>query len=260
MRDQGLQEAIRAVGGISELARRLGISQPSVSNWDRIPGRARALGRGGDRRCARGAAPRSFRRASPFAASTRSMRRARRNTRCSRPCLSRSPDAQLLGRLAATARRCQVRSGSRMRRSGEAAARRGRRARWAGVLRSLRRPGPRRAAALRVLLSDGLPATSARWRACAATSSVWASSRPRASRSRRITPRSCARSWPDWPAATSKLRPEPTARSSRSTWRPGSGASSAIWSSRQTADFYARVGALGRTFMEIETEAFALPQ
>ena len=27
----------------------------------------------------------------------------------------------------------------------------------------------------------------------------------------------------------------------------------------QTADFYARVGALGRTFMEIETEAFALP-
>ena len=27
----------------------------------------------------------------------------------------------------------------------------------------------------------------------------------------------------------------------------------------QTADFYARVGALGRTFVEIETEAFALP-
>lgn len=37
MRDLGLQEAIRAVGGISELARRLGISQPSVSNWERIP-------------------------------------------------------------------------------------------------------------------------------------------------------------------------------------------------------------------------------
>jgi TorA maturation chaperone TorD len=37
MRDQGLQEAIGAVGGITELARRLGISQPSVSNWDRIP-------------------------------------------------------------------------------------------------------------------------------------------------------------------------------------------------------------------------------
>ena len=37
MRDPGLSEAIRAVGGVSELARRIGISQPSVSNWDRIP-------------------------------------------------------------------------------------------------------------------------------------------------------------------------------------------------------------------------------
>ncbi len=37
MRDQGLQEAIDAVGGVSELARRIGISQPSVSNWDRVP-------------------------------------------------------------------------------------------------------------------------------------------------------------------------------------------------------------------------------
>jgi TorA maturation chaperone TorD len=37
MRDPGLTEAIRAVGGVSELARRIGISQPSVSNWDRIP-------------------------------------------------------------------------------------------------------------------------------------------------------------------------------------------------------------------------------
>ena len=37
MRDHGLDEAIRAAGGISELARRIGISQPSVSNWERIP-------------------------------------------------------------------------------------------------------------------------------------------------------------------------------------------------------------------------------
>jgi TorA maturation chaperone TorD len=37
MRDQGLTEAIRTAGGVSELARRLGISQPSVSNWNRIP-------------------------------------------------------------------------------------------------------------------------------------------------------------------------------------------------------------------------------
>ena len=37
MRDPGLDEAIRAAGGITELARRVGISQPSVSNWDRVP-------------------------------------------------------------------------------------------------------------------------------------------------------------------------------------------------------------------------------
>jgi len=37
MADRGLQEAIRAAGGVTELARRIGISQPSVSNWTRIP-------------------------------------------------------------------------------------------------------------------------------------------------------------------------------------------------------------------------------
>src|SRR5690349_17044936 len=37
MRDPGLSEAIQAVGGVSELARRIGISQPSVSNWDQVP-------------------------------------------------------------------------------------------------------------------------------------------------------------------------------------------------------------------------------
>ena len=37
MRDLGLQQAIQAAGGVSELARKIGISQPSVSNWARIP-------------------------------------------------------------------------------------------------------------------------------------------------------------------------------------------------------------------------------
>jgi TorA maturation chaperone TorD len=37
MRDSGLDEAIRVVGGVSELARKLGISQPSVSGWTRVP-------------------------------------------------------------------------------------------------------------------------------------------------------------------------------------------------------------------------------
>jgi TorA maturation chaperone TorD len=37
MRDSGLDEATRAAGGVSELARRIGISQPSVSNWMKVP-------------------------------------------------------------------------------------------------------------------------------------------------------------------------------------------------------------------------------
>ena len=37
MRDPGLSEAIRVAGGVSELARQIGISQPSVSNWNRVP-------------------------------------------------------------------------------------------------------------------------------------------------------------------------------------------------------------------------------
>jgi TorA maturation chaperone TorD len=37
MRADGLEQAIQAAGGIGVLARALGISQPSVSNWHRIP-------------------------------------------------------------------------------------------------------------------------------------------------------------------------------------------------------------------------------
>ncbi len=37
VRDAGLDEAVRAAGSVSELARQIGISQPSVSNWTRIP-------------------------------------------------------------------------------------------------------------------------------------------------------------------------------------------------------------------------------
>ena len=37
MVDLGLDQAIRAAGGASELARRIGVAQPSVSNWTRVP-------------------------------------------------------------------------------------------------------------------------------------------------------------------------------------------------------------------------------
>ena len=37
MRDGGLDRAIDAAGGVAQLARKIGISQPSVSNWSKIP-------------------------------------------------------------------------------------------------------------------------------------------------------------------------------------------------------------------------------
>ncbi len=37
MRDAGLERAIDTAGGITELARKIGIAQPSVSNWSRVP-------------------------------------------------------------------------------------------------------------------------------------------------------------------------------------------------------------------------------
>ena len=37
MRDAGLEQAIKAAGGVARLARAIGIAQPSVSEWSRIP-------------------------------------------------------------------------------------------------------------------------------------------------------------------------------------------------------------------------------
>jgi len=37
VRDEGLDRAIVAAGGVAELARKISISQPSVSNWSKVP-------------------------------------------------------------------------------------------------------------------------------------------------------------------------------------------------------------------------------
>src|SRR5215813_8072992 len=37
MRDPGLDRAIAAAGGVGALARKIGLAQPSVSNWSRVP-------------------------------------------------------------------------------------------------------------------------------------------------------------------------------------------------------------------------------
>jgi TorA maturation chaperone TorD len=37
VRNAGLERAIDAAGGVAQLARKIGIAQPSVSNWERVP-------------------------------------------------------------------------------------------------------------------------------------------------------------------------------------------------------------------------------
>ena len=37
MRDAGLERAIDAAGGVVQLARKIGIAQPSISNWNKVP-------------------------------------------------------------------------------------------------------------------------------------------------------------------------------------------------------------------------------
>jgi TorA maturation chaperone TorD len=98
MRDQGLDQAIRAAGSITELARRIGISQPSVSNWDRVPAE-RVL----SVEAATGVA-RSVLRPDLFASEVQApdevdAARAQEYALLA-TLLGRAPDAQLMGRLA----------------------------------------------------------------------------------------------------------------------------------------------------------------
>ena len=100
MRDQGLDEAIRAAGGVSELARRIGISQPSVSNWDRIPAeRVIAVEQATNvEPC--GAAPGSLRRSDAAAAEIDETDLARaQEYRLLAALLARAPDASFLKKL-----------------------------------------------------------------------------------------------------------------------------------------------------------------
>lgn len=98
MRDQGLDQAIRAAGGITELARRIGISQPSVSNWDRVPAE-RVLSVEAATGVTRSVLRPDLFGAGLQAADELDAARAQEYALLS-ILLARAPDAQLLGRLA----------------------------------------------------------------------------------------------------------------------------------------------------------------
>lgn len=97
MRDPGIDAAIRAAGGVGALARKIGIAQPSVSNWSRVPAeRVIAI------EAATGV-PRSTLRPDLYGAPAESddvdVERSRQYALLA-VLLARAPDAELLGRLA----------------------------------------------------------------------------------------------------------------------------------------------------------------
>ena len=256
MRDPGLSEAIQAVGGVSELARRIGISQPSVSNWDKVPAErvlaveaqpaSRACG------CARISIASSTAEVDEI-----DLARAQEYALLS-ALLARAPDAALLARLARLGGDASPLGIAHVA-LGEAAARADGDARSsASISTSSSGSGAASCCPTPPTISPA-SSTSGRWRGCAMISRSSGSNGSKAITSRRITPRPCARSWRRSPAGASRRRKVRSAGCSRSTWRRGSAASSPISSAPRRRDFYRAVGALGRVFIEIETEAFALP-
>ena len=208
MRDEGLSEAIRAAGGVSELARQIGISQPSVSNWVRVPAErviSIEAATGVDR---------SILRPDLYGGESGSgvvddidTARAQEYALIA-ALLTRAPDAKLLADLATlhgdpTARHRPYR------RSPKPPAQPRSRASSANISTCSSASAAANCCLMPPII---LPAfcRSARWRGCATISPRSALRAPTAWSSRKITPVSCARSCRGWPAAGCRRRPIPT--------------------------------------------------
>jgi TorA maturation chaperone TorD len=255
MRDQGLQEAIRAAGGISELARRIGISQPSVSNWDRVPVE-RVLSVEAATGVARGVLrPDLFNGAPAESADDLAVARSQEYALLA-TLLSRSPDAQLLDRLARL-RGDASPLGLAHAALGEAAARTD----AASVGREY--------FDLFIGLGRGelLPYASYYLTGFLYERPL---ARLRGDLKRLGIERTVGQSEPEDHAAIlceimasiigGVIGPPGADREIfEKHMAPWVGRFFVDLEHSQTANFYARVGVLGRTFMEIETEAFALP-
>ena len=159
MRETGLDEAIRVAGGVGALARKIGISQPSVSNWVANSCGACARRRGSDWHRSQRAASRSLQRTSS------KWWRPRRGRCRARPGIHAAGGA---ARRARPTRRCSIKLGDLARRCVAAGRRPCRargsrqphhgRARRARVLQSLHRARARGTVALRFVLSIRVPA------------------------------------------------------------------------------------------------------
>lgn len=106
MRDPGIEAAIRAAGGVGALARTIGIAQPSVSNWNRVPAErviAVETATGVHRTVLRPdlyGAPAADPATAPAAIDDLDAARSRQYALLA-VLLARAPDAELLARLAA---------------------------------------------------------------------------------------------------------------------------------------------------------------
>ena len=260
MRDTGLDEAIRAAGGVGALARKIGISQPSVSNWSRIPAErvlAVEAATGVDRSVLR---PDLYGERHPNAGDVEEVDAARaQEYTLLAALLARAPDQALLDRLGDVARRSRRRSALRMPRSRKPRA----------------APPPSASSASTSISSSGSgagnccptariinPAScmSARWRGCASSSRGSASSAPKA----KSEPEDHAAILCEIMAGLINGRlAGAEAGADRELFEkhlsPWIGRFFADLERAEAADFYRHVGTLGRLFVEIETEAFALP-
>ena len=258
MRDPGLDEAIRAAGGVGALARKIGISQPSVSNWSHVPAERVLAGRGRDRREPRDAAARSLRRA-PTRPMTRRGRcragagiraarraagaRARRGAarRLSRPARRREP---------ARARACGARRGGEPHRRGAASS-----ASIFDLFIGLGRGEllPYGSYYLTGFLHERPLARLREDLAQLGIERVDGQAEPEdhAAILCEIMAGLASGRFPAPAGADRELFEKHLA--------PWIGRFFADLERAEAADFYRRVGALGRVFIEIETEAFALP-
>ena len=173
--------------------------------------------------------------------------------------LARAPDCRALGRLARLrGDPSPLGHGARRARRGRGATRRG--ARGARVLRPVRRRGARRAAALCVLLPHRLSLRAPAGAAARATSSAFGIERAEGQSEPEDSAAILCEIMAGLAGGTLRAPPGAEREIFETHIAPWMGRFFADLAISQAADFYARVGALGQTFLEIEAEAFKLPR
>ena len=255
-REGGLEAAIRAAGGVGVRAW-LGVSQPSVSDWHgsrpsacspSSPSRASALDLAPDLRmpaeAARAVDEIDLLRAHEYALLA--------------ALLARAPDRDLLTRVAALKGDATPPRAWLMCALAEAAASVDPDAISREYFDLFVGVEPRRASALRLLLPDRLPVRAPAGPRPRGSSAARHRARRRAQRTRGPHRDRCARSWRDWPPASSRPSRGAERRFFERHLKPWAARFFADLRNRQARAVLPGGRRVGRLFMEIEAEAFAM--